>query len=536
MLISRRDLLKSGATAVGFAAAAAIPRPLLAHLGGSGFEPVPPIEDPRLKSLAGRALEAARAAGASYADMRLTHTWERYITLGGASDLETLEVGVRALVDGYWGFAGSSVWSPDEMARLGREAVHQAKVNALGKPRVVDLAPAPVVKDGNWATPVKIDPFEVAPLEIRDHLDALALFATRAPRVKIGNVVCGMSKQDKVFAASTGSYCTQRIYETGGQFELGMWKSNGQQENMDLEGLTPAGMGWELFRDQPLRDRILTTLEALRIELELPVKPVDVGRYDVAFDAASVARFLHGTLRPATELDRALGYEANAGGTSYLNEPLTMLGSFQAGASILNVRADRSEPGGCATVRWDDEGVTPDEFDVVKDGVLADFQTTRESAGWLKEYYARTGKPFRSHGCANAPSALYAPLQHSPNLRITPGREDASFDDLIAGIAGGMAIRGAGVDMDFQNLNGLALGRVYDVKKGKRVAIIGGAGVLLRAPEFWRALTALGGQSAARRFGLVSTKGEPLQIHSSSVTAVPAAFKQLTIIDPLRKA
>jgi len=83
------------------------------------------------------ALDTARSAGASYADVRLSHTRERRTSMADTGDDESMEVGVRALVDGYWGFASGAVWSPDEMARLGREAVHQAKVNALGKPRVV---------------------------------------------------------------------------------------------------------------------------------------------------------------------------------------------------------------------------------------------------------------------------------------------------------------------------------------------------------------------------------------------------------------
>src|SRR5690606_18852292 len=148
-------------------------------------------------------------------------------------------------------------------------------------------------------------------------------------------------------------------------------------------------------------------------------------------DAPSMVALLDRTLGRATELDRALGYEANAGGTSYLNDPFGMLGSYEAGAPLLTVTGNRSEPGGLATVQWDDEGVRPDTFPLVENGVLTDFQTTRESAGWLEDYYARTGRPFRSHGCANAPAAVDPPLQHTPNLVLTPGREELDFDDLV---------------------------------------------------------------------------------------------------------
>jgi TldD protein len=534
MPITRRDLLKAGLTATAVAAMAAVPRPLLAQLGGGRWEPAPPIDDPRLKDLALRALEAARGAGASYADVRLTHDWNRGIDGGGIGDNEALSVGVRAMVDGYWGFASGPVWSPDEMARLGREAHHQAKTNALGKPRPVDLAPVPAVPDGHWVMPVKLDPYRIHPVEIQDFLRSLVIFTKRTPDTD-GEATCSLFKQEKAFASTVGSYCTQRLYRTDGKVGVSV-KRNGKMAAGGVDGLSPAGVGWELFRDQPLREKVRRMITELEEILALPVKPVEVGRYDTVFDAGSVASLVDQTLGRATELDRALGYEANAGGTSYINDPLAMLGGYQAGAALLTVAANRVEPGGCATVRWDDEGVVPDEFTLVKDGVLTDFQTTRESAGWLKSWYAQRGRPFRSHGCANADSGSNAPLQHSPNLAMTPGREAVDFDELMAGLSNGIAIQGAQLDMDFQNLNGLGQGQTFEVKRGKRVAQIAGAGILFRAPELWKGLAALGGAASARRYGTVAYKGEPVQGTYHSVTAPPAVFKQLTLIDPQRKA
>lgn len=535
MPITRREFLKTGATAATLAAAVSVPRPLLAHLGATTAEEMPAIDDPRLRALAARALDSARSAGAIYADVRLTHTRTRTIGPDSISDTESMVAGVRSLVQGYWGFASSPVWSPDEMARLGREAVHQAKVNALGESRVVELAPAPAVPEGHWVMPVKMDPFDVPVAEIQDFLVGLILYTGRTPGAAVGSNYCTFVVQEKAFGSTEGSYCTQRLYTSSGSLEIQL--SNGKEkETLWVDLLTPTGVGWELYRDQPLREAIRRVIEELEEDLKLPVKPVDVGRYDAAFDAWSVANLQHETLAPATELDRALGYEANAGGTSYINQPFEMLGSYQVGAPSITVRANRSEPGGAATVRWDDEGVAPDEFTLVKDGVLADFQTMRESAGWLKDYYAKVGEPVHSHGCAAAPEGLDVPLTHAPNLTLASGPEALDFDTIVAGMTKGIAIKDVSLDMDFQHLNGLATGRFYEVRNGKRVARIGGAGTLFRAPELWKGLLALGGQASARRFGMWSSKGEPAQAHVASVTAVPAMFKQLTLIDPQRKA
>jgi TldD protein len=515
------------------AALVAVPRPLMVRLGARP-EALPPIDDPRIKDLLARALETARGAGAAYADVRLTHDRQRTISTNGVNDAEGMAAGVRALVDGYWGFASGPLWNADEMSRLGREAVAQAKTNALGKRRVVALAPVPVVADGRWTMPVRIDPFTVPPDEVADFLQSLEIFTTRLDAVVQKNM-CFFFTEERAFASSDGSYCTQQVYRSWGEFTLDVTR-NGHHGGGALDCLSPAGVGWELYKEQPLRDAIRTLIAEAEADMELPIKPLDVGRYDTVVDAFSMVSLADATLGHATELDRAMGYEANAGGTSYLNDPSGMLGSYQAGSPLLTLVGSRSDAGGCATVRWDDEGVAPVDFPLVTNGTLVDFQTTRESAGWLAESYATHHRPFVSHGCAAASSGIAAPLQHVPNLAIAPGREALDFDALVAGLTNGIAIKQIAVDVDFQRLNGLGGGRTYEVKRGKRTAIIVGAGILFRAPELWKALARVGGQESLRRFGVEARKGEPAQVAFHSVTAPPAQFTQLTLIDPLRKA
>ena len=534
MSISRRDLLKVGASV---ATLAALPRPLLARLGPKP-EPVPPIQDPRLRGLALRAVDAARAAGASYADVRLTHTRIRGFdpSITQIRDGESMVVGVRALVDGYWGFASSPVWSPDELARLGREAVHQARANAIGPTRAMELAPVPAIADGHWVMPVEIDPFQTSPFEIVDYLASLMYFIARHPDFSTVRNDCSFHVQEKAFASSDGSYCTQRLYRSEGAFSIKLERKGKPVVSGALDRLTPAGLGWELYKGQPLRDYIEQLMAELEEDLRLPIEPVEVGRYDTVCDAWSVAQLLDDTLGRATELDRALGYEANAGGTSYLRDPLTMLGSFEAGAPVLTVTANRSERGGAATTKWDDEAVAPDDFTLVKKGILADFQTTREGAGWLRPVYQKRGTAARSHGCAAAPSALEAPLTRTPNLALAPGGAKLDFDSATANLGKGIAVRQMGVDMDFQASSGLGTGRVYRVKGGKRVARLNSAGFLFRATDLWKGIAAMGGAESLRRFGLDSSKGEPAQRTYHSVTAPPAVFKELTLIDVMRKA
>jgi TldD protein len=534
MTISRRQLLKYGFK-IGASAAAlgALPRPLYVDLGDGGLEAVPPIESERIRELAFRAVEAARDAGAAYADVRLTHTRMRRITAAGdIGDEEQVAVGVRALVAGRWGFASSPMWSRDEVARLGREAAYQAKSAAAGPAYEVVLADVPVVHDEHWTMPVEVDPFEVSPFEIADYLAALTNFVSRFPGHRSDVASANFYVQEKAFASSAGSYCTQRLYRTEGELSLAF-----EGVRRRLDALTPAGMGWELFTGQQLREEIRRLMGELEEDAKLPVKPVEVGRYEVVCDAISAATLLESTLGTATQLDRVLGFEANASGTSYLSDPLAMLGSHQVGVPALTLTANRNERGAAGTVRWDDEGVESEEFTLVRDGILADFQTTRESASWLAEYYRGTGRAVRSHGCAVAPSALEIPLQHVPNLRLAAGPDHLDFDSAIAGVKSGLAVRGLVVDVDFQGGAGLGRsGLVYEIKGGQRVARVVGAGFLFRSAELWKDVVALGGHGSVQRFGMMARKGEPAQATYHSVAAPPVVFGQFTVIDPTRKA
>lgn len=536
---SRRDFLRLGAIS-GTAAAAlfSIPRPLLAIVDGRP-EPVPPIQDPRLKALAARALDAARAAGASYADVRLTHTHSRSFGETAVHPGETMEVGVRALVNGYWGFASSPIWSPDEMARLGRSAAEMATIDPLGEGRRTELAPVAGQATGHWETPIAIDPIALHPHEVADYLIALKLFVRRIPNAAVVRSGVVFRSQEKAIATTDGAWVTQRTTVGEGIFSMVLRNAaQTDQAGRDLGDtiFTPQGRGWEMFRDADARSEIRRFIEEMRAELALPKKPVEVGRYGAVLDAISMARLLDATLGRATEFDRAMGYEANAGGTSYIDRPLEMVGSYEAAAKIVSVRADRDQAGAAATVGWDDEGVRAGGFDLVRDGVLVDFQTTREGASSLGEYYAKQGMDRASRGCAAAPTAVEAPMAHTANLALAPGASAGGVDSLRQSLGDGVAIQRAAFDLDWQASSGVGSGTVLEVKGGKPVARLVGAGMLFRATDLWKSVRVLGGADSAARFGIHSQKGEPEQRSVHSVTAVPALLEGLTIIDPQRKA
>ena len=513
--------------------------------------------DPAVRTLALRAIDAAKSAGATYADVRLTRTLQQ--TSNGGSKLAQIDgahgdsefygVGVRALFGGAWGFAASPYWTPDEVVQLAHDAVEQARMNATGDAPPIDLGRIPVAS-GSWSTPVRVDPFTI-PIEEREELLGawveLAKQAYRGARNYesfIGMVKgplgggANFMRQERAIATSDGAYFTQTLYETSLGFEVVLVNTvTGREVRATAKNGGYMSAGWELFLDARLPEQLPELVADVQALMRRePVKPGDVGRYDVVFDAVSMASIVNATIGVPTQLDRALGYESNASGTSYLSDPLAMLGTYQVGAPQMTVTANRSLPRGLATVKWDDEGVEPPEFTLVEHGVLADYQTTRAQADLLAPYYAKHGKLPASHGCARADSALSITMQHAPNMQMEPGMTRVSFDDLIKDTPRGIAVMGGGVNVDFQGRNGEGRGAMREIVNGRLGREIGGLAFSFATTELLKNITAIGGTDSLEHVALSGSKGQPRQSVSHTVSAVPAKVKSVTFIDPLRKA
>ena len=514
-----------------------------------------PMDPAPASVLAQRAVEAAQRAGASYADARLTRIVMHSYGMDGQGsfngDQELLGVGVRALVNGAWGFAASPMWDTDEVVRLAHDAVIQAKANAAGEHTPLELATAPVAR-GTWMTPIRIDPFTIP---IEEKMDYIVYWKARAEAADIPyksdgfNSGFGFVRHEQVLATSEGTHVQQTRYETRGLMILGKDPSlpSLPSNPVSVKHLELAGAGWELLLDAKIPDQFPALHEEWRkVNAErVSLTPLEVGRYTLVCDGDVMARILNATLGMATQLDRAMGYEANAGGTSFLNDPLAMVGTFPVASPLVTVSANRSAPTQLATVKWDDEGVEPADTILVRDGMLMDFQTTREQASWLGPYYARADRPVRSNGYAASQDGLSITLQHMPNLALTPTRLDTSVDALVSTVQDGIFLDGAhAVQCDFQGSNGLILpNRMWTVKHGRIDKEIRDGAVSFNTLNFWKNITTLGGLSTvdALRFTpypvpFDTPKGEPAQFVSRTIIAPAAVVEKQIVLDPRKKA
>jgi TldD protein len=507
------------------------------------------------KALAVKAVDAARSAGAQFADARLTRTVTQTVILdtgkGGLTvlDDEVFSAGVRVLVNGSWGFASSPYWIPSEMTALVTSAVTQAATYARRMSRKVEWMSIPPVT-GDWVPPEILDPLTVAMEEKNDFLRAIQallpdLFGTEFSRWKDEGVTLDdggrfeFTRQERIIASTEGSLFSQTQFRTNGAYLV-----DGRSTiRIPLSGMlgTMHGAGWEIYQQAKILDQYQPLGDQIKELLSLPVKPLDIGKYDIVCDGRTMASFIGRLLGPATDLARSMGYEANARGSTFLGpDPLKFLGTYQVGSPAVTVTADRSLPGGLATVKWDDEGVIPEEVPLIKNGILNDYQTTREQAPWLAPWYQKSGRPIRSHGYAGAESAKFPIIQYRPNLTLEPASDNVTMNDLIAQIKKGIAIYQWSTSGDFQVKNGFMeppFGSwACEIVNGKLSARLIGGSALFTTPEFLKNIVAVGGANSQDMVGMRDHAGQPSQRMFYSVRAVPALVRNVTIIDPNRKA
>ncbi|HEU0053929.1 MAG TPA: TldD/PmbA family protein [Longimicrobium sp.] len=532
--MKRRDFLLQSATVA--AGLAALPQ-------GVSAAALLPLDDPEYRELARRALDAARSAGASYADIRISRvrnqnvaTREQRVT--GFQDSETFGFGVRVLAGGAWGFVASRELNGEEVVRVARQAVAQARANASTLRVPVELAPVESYPDATWRSPIRKDPFEV-PIEDK----VATLFAANQAALAVRGAQFATSsmfflREEKTFASTEGSFITQTIYRAYPQMNVTAVSADRSDFQTRLStDVAPMGLGYEHVEDSRLVEN--APRWAADAVAKLSAKPVEPGRYDLVLLPSHLFLTIHESIAHPTELDRIFGYEANFAGTSFINPIEDFLGKFRYGPDMMNIQGERSSPGGLSSVGYDDEGVKPDDFLIVKNGILNDLQTTREQAPWLAGWYRQSGRPVRSHGNSYAQSWADVQFQRMPNVNLLPNAErDVSLDELVSEVQDGILIEGRGsFSIDQQRYNAQFGGQVFqEIKNGKITGMLKDVVYQIRTPEFWNSMDGLGGKSTYAVGGSFNDgKGQPSQSNAVSHGCPATRFRKVNVINTGRR-
>ncbi len=537
---SRRQLLRAGlaASVAGRARlAAATPRPF--RRPAADTPPAsPPDRAARLASsplaaheaLAEAAVEAARSLGASYAEARLAeNTWEtlalRDTNVSHVGRSVSRGIGLRVLVGQGWGFAATADLGRAVAKRLARTAVEVARAQdalrrAFGHARPVTLAPVAAV-EGRWVSPHEKDPFEV-PVA-----DKAALFAEAARRALavpgVARVHAGVTavREEKLVVTSDGVKVHQRYVRVYPRFSaVAVDRRRGRFDERAHEA-PPMLAGWEYVEDLALVDAAPEIAEQAVQKLHAAV--VEPGTMHVVLAPSNLWLTIHESIGHPTELDRAVGMEANFAGTSFLRPEDT--GTRRIGSELVNLVADRTQAGGLATTAWDDEGVPAGRWPIVERGVFVGWQTTREQAAWIGEA--------RSRGCAHADAFDSVPFQRMPNLSLQPGTEGLTTEDLIAATDRGVYISGRGSwSIDHQRYNFQFGGQFFwEIENGRLTRPLRDVAYQANTIDFWSSCDMIGGAGTYRLGGTFSDgKGEPGQSNAVSHGCPPARFRARVLV------
>jgi TldD protein len=503
------------------------------------------------KALADTALNAATKAGASYCDVRIGRYLNQFIitrdlNVENISNTESTGVGVRVIANGAYGFASTNNLTPDGIANAARQAVAIAKANAKLQTEPVRLAPVKGVGEVAWATPVKKD-WRAIPVKDKAEMLIAANKAGMAAGASFMTASLFQINQQKYFASTDGSYIDQDIHRLWAPINAtAVDKASGKFRSR--AGLSsPVSMGYEYF-DAKASDKVqaaggVTTLYTNSYDIiedaklagkqardKLTAKSVEPGKYDLVLSPEHLFLTIHENVGHPTELDRVLGYEANYAGTSFVGLDKWESKKFKYGSERVNFVADRTTPGSLGLIGYDDEGVPAKKWDIIRNGILVNYQATRDQAHIIGEK--------ESHGCSYADSWSTIQFQRMPNISLEAGKARLTPDELVKDVKKGIYILGRGsYSIDQQRYNSQFGGTLfYEIKNGKITGQLEDVAYQTNTQEFWNACSAICDERDWRMGGsFFDGKGQPSQVSAVSHGSSTARFNGINVINTARK-
>ena len=480
-----------------------------------------------LRALADAALSRAVALHCGHADVRIERIREgvrtfRDRSLESSHDHALLGLSVRVLHDGVWGFAAGSKLSTDAAVHLVERAVATARVSAPLTPHRVELADEPVYPDASWVSAYTRNPLEVDEDERQGRLSALSGALLDAPGVSHTSASVRWVHENKFFANLAGTTTTQQRVRIHPEFTA---VHVGQTGFATMRTLAPpAGRGWEYLTGTGWDfDAEVAQIPELLAE-HVAAPSVQAGSYDLVIEPSNLFLTLHESVGHATELDRALGYEAAYAGTSFAT--VDQLGTLAYGSPAMHVTGDRTVEHGLASIGFDDEGVAPTAFDLVADGTLVGYQLNRQMA-------AENGFD-RSNGCAFADSPGHIPLQRMPNVSLAPALNGPSTAELISSVERGLYVVGdKSWSIDMQRYNFQFTGqRFFAIRDGRLAGQVRDVAYQATTTDFWASMEAVGNPETYLLGGAFNCgKGQPGQAAPVSHGSPSALFRGVNVLN-----
>ena len=473
--------------------------------------------------VAKEAIEAARRAGAHYADARFVREDSESITvrnqeMEGIDRATSKGLGVRVLVHGYWGFAATARTEPAEIARTAGLAVEIARA-AARLPRepvkLTEVEPA----TGTWASPLQNDPFNVS----LEEKVALLMEATRRMQEVEGLAFAeggiDLYRVRTAFASSEGSAIEQTVVHSGAGLDATAISEGELQRRSYPNSFRGhiAAAGWEHIAKLGLVEEAeRTATEAVEL---LSAKDCPSEVTTLVLDSGQMELQVHESIGHAVELDRVLGMEESYAGSSFVSPDDR--GRLQYASELVSITADATIPGGLGSFGWDDEGVPAQRIPIIVDGVFEDFISSRETAGTIGG---------TSTGAMRADGWQNLPLIRMTNINIEPG--EGSLADIIGDTMDGIFMAtNQSWSIDDKRVNfqfGCEI--AWRIKGGKLTQMHRNPNYTGITTEFWGSCDAVGGREDWTLWGTPNCgKGQPPQTARVGHGTSPARFRNVQV-------
>ncbi len=475
-----------------------------------------------LKSLLNKAIEILQGLNVTYADVRVGEYRSQNVTTRdfiatNIADNVSRGMGIRVCHKGGWGFASSG-----DLCLEGIEAT-AVRASRIAAASAIAANPGTFAHEDpweiTWVTPFEIDPFSIPISEKLDFLLSINKQLLSVTEIQRADSMMDFSREHKLYMSTQGAFSDQTIYRAYARTSATAVGPEGF-ESRYYETM-PLNAGYEVITGADIPDHARHVAEEAVQKLKAPICPHEVT--DLIILPSHTALTIHETIGHATELDRVMGWEADMAGTSFAT--LSRRNDLKYGSDDFNVVADRTLPGGRASVPMDDEGVRTGKWHLIENGILRNYATTRLTAQYLGET--------RSRGCSFADSWRSLPILRMPNVSIEPGSNSSpSLDELIADTKKGILVDGRGsFSIDHQRINFQFGGDcAWRIENGQKREIIRRFTYQSHNPVFWNSVDAICNREEWKPYGVVNCgKGQPMQRAQLTHGSAPIRLKNIMV-------
>jgi TldD protein len=458
----------------------------------------------------------------TFADVRITRTdnegifFQNGFLRGYSTNLDSIALGIRVLINGCWGFAGTRDLSSSSIDKAIHTAISNAHFGSLFQKTKVEFPPLSPVQAEYEHHPEQ-DPFKMAKEEKIDYLQRLAEAIKPQEKIVHSVIYAAFMRQEKYYANSEGTYAHYTFYNTLPMMSV-LASDGAQVQSRTWPGHMGAGRaGFEIFHKHKFEENTERIIKEATDLLSAPT--IEEDKADIIIGSGHLALQLHESVGHATEADRIFGMEISYAGKTFIKPE--MIGSFQYASPVVNIFSDSTDPRGMGYHPVDDEGVPGKKVDIIKNGILVNQQTSRQIAPLLglepsSNMRASYGDDF--------------PLVRMTNFCLAPGK--GTLDELIQDTEHGYLLDFTKTWSIDDNRNNFQFTTEigYKIENGKIVGIVKEPTYFGITKEFWNSCDRVCGPE---EWDYQSTfncgKGEPGQAMQLSHGVAPARFRNINV-------